>query len=201
GNTGLALLDEPSMLPFDLGVLNSSTFLSLLALFMPRGSEGDSTTLKYELGYVAAVPFPRASPEAMQRVTLIVRNIAAELGSVIRLDERSTLWPSVERVAPSMGEVCDALSSLPLLVEQVDADVRALQEQLDEEVVALYALTASLDPDRVRKLGSDLAVARSEMHHSALTTCTTLEAKRRVVSFAIGLLFGRWSGREQVVPK
>jgi hypothetical protein len=131
---------------------------------------------------------------------MLVRDIGTALSKVICLDERSTLWPWIDGNPPSIGEMCKSLLALPLRITQADAEVRALQKEVDDEVASLYAATASIEVEGVAALACELIQSRSEMRHDALTVHTELDAQRRVVSFAIGLLFGRWVLPETLEP-
>ncbi len=57
-HVGMMIYSDIDSLRRLIGVLNSDVFIELLHLLMPRGTGNTGATLKYEIGYVTAVPIP-----------------------------------------------------------------------------------------------------------------------------------------------
>jgi len=192
GNTGPAIQDvNERALEVDLAVLNSSAFLGLLDLLMPRGTEGDGQTLKYELGYVATVPFPTLAPDEQEHLSSAVRAVGQLLAARAGLDERSPRFCSAALLSELASET--GVRSLAPSRSEAEAQFRDHFDAIDQIVCEAYARTADLTADDVSTLVHDVRARQAESRHFAFKSRAIAVDAVAALSALVGVAFGRFS--------
>lgn len=181
-----AFEDDPLVL---LAMLNSSAYLFLLMLLMPRGTEGGQT-LKYEIGYVASVPLPVLN----KHQKIIFRRLS------------STAW-ALKRTLDTVNETSHAFT-LPAALAQlprteIESELARIQVEIDAIAFDLYDFT---EADRAAAMGqesagSDTKAAQApneddkDEDNEDEGTATTTDASDGLLSWAVGVAFGRFDWR------
>lgn len=178
-------------------ILNSSAYLYLLMLLMPRGTEGGQT-LKYEVGYVASVPVPIAN--------------SAQKDKLRSLGLRS--W-CLKRVLDSIGETSHAFV-LPAGIRErigdydsvvIEAELARIQSEIDTIVFELYGFS---EADRAAAQGKQDVTNDGEAADSVddesddKDNAAPIDQTAGLLSWAVGVAFGRFDWRlatgERVAP-
>lgn len=166
-------------------ILNSSAYLYLLMLLMPRGTEGGQT-LKLEVGYVASVPIPIPSREQKE--------------SLRNLSSRS--W-HLKRALDSIRETSHAFmlpTALRARVNEYDspaieAELSRIQSDIDGITFDLYGFSES---DRYAALGQ---IGGEQIAIDSLEDEDTEDSEPEappvdaLLSWAVGVAFGRFDLR------
>ena len=166
-------------------ILNSSPYLFLLMLLMPRGTEGGQT-LKFEVGYVASVPVPEPNFEQKERL----RNLS------------SRYW-HLKRTLDSIRETSHAFmlpTALRARVGQYDslaieAELSRIQSDIDAIAFDLYGFSES---DRQAALDQS---AGDQVANDGIEDEDTEESEPdappvdALLSWAAGVAFGRFDWR------
>jgi hypothetical protein len=88
-------------------LLNSDAYIGLLHLLMPRGVGNTGATLKYEVGYVAAVPIPELSAEANMQLTLLGQRSFDLMRLLVTTNELSRMF----RLPALLRTLCETLAA------------------------------------------------------------------------------------------
>jgi len=200
GNTGPAILDSSEKdLLCDLALLNSAPYLSLLNLLMPRGSEGDGQTLKYELGYVTAVPFPCLTED--ERSALVNASKAA-ISLLMKQSEGNAKSPCFSRLCIGLDKadwttyVTDAQSRL------ADAQERLAEYQsiIDLTVIEAYRRTGELEEADCQFLLHETSSRRANCTHVLLAPADCTQMLMQLLAWLVGRCFGRWPREQHLRP-
>lgn len=192
GNSGPAIIDESNEdIYFSLGVLNSPTYLSLLNLLMPRGTEGDGQTLKYELGYVCTVPFPSVTNDIKALISGEAHKLCEILMSELSRLELSTSF-STESFVPEAHSFNAAYSVLQERRTNAKARISVLSKSINDRVRSAYSETANADVATLRNLESTIEAAVDRSEHFAIVEKSKKDFAEDCISMLIGLAFGRY---------
>jgi hypothetical protein len=175
--------DDPLLLA---AILNSSAYLFLLMLLMPRGTEGGQT-LKLEVGYVASVPIPAPNPNQKQRLHNLGSSswrLKRTLDSVRETSRAFMLPPGLRKCAGKYDP------------SAIEAELARIQAEIDTIAFDLYGFSKS---DREAAMGSsdtvnsDTDVADDDGDEDeAIDDTPSADA---LLSWAIGVAFGRFDWR------
>ena len=169
-------------------ILNSSAYLYLLMLLMPRGTEGGQT-LKYEVGYVASVPVPITN--------------SAQKDMLRGLSLRS--W-HLKRVLDSIGETSHAFVSPAAMRERIgnydstiiEAELARIQSEIDDIAFDLYDFN---EADRAAVQGNQDVANDGDAEGSAddeaddEDSAAPIDHTAGLLSWAVGVAFGRFDWR------
>ncbi|NUN59725.1 MAG: type II restriction endonuclease subunit M [Burkholderiaceae bacterium] len=174
-------------------ILNSSAYLYLLMLLMPRGTEGGQT-LKLEVGYVASVPIPMPSCEQKE----LLRNLS------------SRSW-HLKRALDSIRETSHAFmlpTALRARVNEYDSpaievELSRIQTEIDAIAFDLYGFS---DADRQAALsstplpegeGQSSSAEGDDSDDDADDSADSASATQHdgLLSWAVGVAFGRFDWR------
>jgi hypothetical protein len=172
-----------------LGILNSSAYLYLLMLLMPRGTEGGQT-LKLEVGYVASVPIPKPNTDQKQKISafaarswLLRRNL-----DTIEETSHAFLLPTALRARSKDYDP-----------PAIEAELTYIQEEIDEIVFDLYGFS---EADRAAALGSSGAADKDDIDGAEGADDSEDEDDAEAVdqmdgllSWAAGVTIGRFDWR------
>lgn len=177
--------DDPLVLA---AILNSSAYLYLLMLLMPRGTEGGQT-LKYEVGYVASVPVPIANSAQKD----LLRNLSL----------RS--W-HLKRALDSVGETSHAFV-LPAALRarigdfdslDIEAELARIQSEVDDIAFDLYGFNeadrAAVEGNQGLVNGGDAEASLDEEGDDE-DNAAPIDQKAGLFSWAVGVAFGRYDLR------
>jgi hypothetical protein len=168
----------------DCVVLNSMCFSRLLGVLMARGTEGGQT-LKYETGYVSAVPLPDVGLAREVLVELARRgfSIACELDSRDEVSRYFTL-PGVLR--QGRGLVVHSSADLMSVLEEIDRTADSLYGLRDGDFgLDATSRVAGAAPAEAIETGDDNEAEASLVESSGET----------LISWAVGVAFARFDSR------
>jgi hypothetical protein len=137
--------DGPAAFSDDLGALigclNSAPYLGLLGLLMARGTSGGQT-LKYETGYITAVPIPTMGSKATRLSELVQRawSLMRALDSRNETSHAFTLPALLQTRRDSLSNSSEAWLQY---VRSLHAQLAAIQEEIDDCCFALYGIDGS----------------------------------------------------------
>lgn len=192
GNSGPAIIDETNEdIYFALGVLNSPTYLSLLNLLMPRGTEGDGQTLKYELGYVCTVPFPNVSERAKTLISKESHDLCVALQSELRRIELSPLFSVGEYIttASSFEDAYRIYSERRMNIKSMAVELSNL---INDRVRVAYSETAGIEVSVLESLEYSVQASIGRSQHFVLALESKREFAENCISILFGLAFGRY---------
>lgn len=210
---GMGLFAPPDQLLPLVGLLNSSAYLGMLSLLMARGTQGGQT-MKYEAGYVTAVPLP-LRPSDSAEVVAIGEAARANVLLMRKIDAFSEL---------SHSYVCHGIllhrkrtlldSSLAFLgqLREIWASVEKNQERIDDIACSLYGLThrersqlqgslsIGVETDETDALdgaadGDGEQETDDQDHLTDIEVADPQQLVRELISYATGCSFGRWDVR------
>jgi hypothetical protein len=187
--------DKPDLL-WLLAVMNTRVFRSLLDLLMPRGATSGQS-LKYELGYVRAVPVPHGDEVVTSKAASLVSQCIQALRTLDGVNEFSHAYAgpllcSIDR-ATSLRTLLESHKTLHAQHVAAAVDASSSIERLVEPLFSLsYAALSHL-------YGGTAAEAfDSFVQHNAL--CAPQDDRQCVeglLSYCLGIVFGRWDVRYQ----
>lgn len=168
GNCVFIENDAPLQLLATLAILNSRTFQNLIGLRLQR-LVADS---RYECGMLSSTPFPKMSQEDQD---LLARWATQNFEARRKLDSvneesRAFLLPEVIQTA---NEELDRHTEICLIAET--------QEKMDAKADALYGLQSQ--------------IIEKQEKSRLLPTPSATELRDRLVSWAVGVAFGRFDWR------
>jgi hypothetical protein len=194
GNSGPAVQSSRDDLLWLLGILNSRTYRALLDLLMPRGATSGQS-LKYEVGYVRAVPIPIGVSGKEQLVQVMAEECARQL---IRL--ASTEETGHRFILPFLSKPSDKdnfnkhwrseAHARSLIVDLVVENACQI-DRISEEAY-------SLSPRALELLYKNTAATFLEQNKAKISFCDAIEELTLVsgyLSFSVGVTFGRWDIR------
>lgn len=164
-------------------ILNSSPFIYLLHLLMPRGTEGGQT-LKYEVGYVASVPVPALSSSANEKLTSFFMEGFRAQRALDYCNETSHAF-----ILP--GTLLE--KSLKLDLNSCRREVSRIQKCINDFVCDLYEFTPS-ERDVVLN-ASDSDHSTNEVDDTDDESDVAVDEGFAVLSWAVGVAFGRFDWR------
>lgn len=192
GNSGPGLMDsDDESLYFDLAVLNSRIYLALLNLLMPRGTHGDGQTLKYELGYVRAVPFPSPTKSERSEIANKCSQICALLISSLQDSERYIGF-HINRALKPLGDVKKNHSETLGEKVQIANDIITLEREIETLLITAYQRTCRVSAKTLVGLCSTVEEQIYASTRFSLAETTKKEFARRVFSLVVGTAFGRY---------
>ena len=175
-------------------ILNSSPFIYLLHLLMPRGTEGGQT-LKYEVGYVASVPVPIVPPSIDEKLMgLFLAGFQAQRAlDYCKETSHAFILPS------------DLLENrLKLNLNSFRSEVSRVKEEIDTIVFELYGFKSD---------DKNIVLGLTENEHAAVEEDdaqddldVTVDDAFALLSWTVGVAFGhfdwRWATGERLeIPK
>ena len=199
--SGMCVFDKHENLLALASLLNSSTYIGLLSLLMARGS-GGGQTLKYEKGYITAVPIPKIDSSQ--------RNILSEL-AVKAWKQRYILSAYCEQslaflVPPGVVRdginLRDAIRNWEHRVFETEREYEDIQNCVDEHVAHLYSIDeedCEIIQGKSDGVGSDANEAGEESieekndKNELGVNHKTVAAN--VLSWCVGAVTGRWDIR------
>lgn len=166
-------------------LLNSSAYLFLLTLLMPRGTEGGQT-LKYEVGYISAVPLPKPNPE--QRGLL--RNRSWQAWSLKRtldtVEETSHAFLLPAALRARLGDYDPAA---------IEAELARIQAEIDAIAFDLYGFSETDRRAAQSQSAQHGAAQEREADEDAEEAAAPVDATAGLLSWAVGVAFGRFDWR------
>ena len=181
-------------------LLNSNAFVGLLHLLMARGV-GGGQTLKYEVGYVGAVPIPTLESESYDKLGDIAGICYRSTRSLFTIEETSHVFqvpallqvPGItlaERGAAWQAREADAHRQLAELQREIDDIAFRLYGIDGEDRRAIEAGTGTRPTvDNEDEAGEEGEETDAETATDARSLVVAL------VSYAVGAVFGRWDLR------
>lgn len=172
-----------------VSILNSTPYLFLLSLLMPRGSEGGQT-LKYETGYVTSVPIPEICEQDRKKLRALAKEAWAANYSKSITVETSRNFVLPDALHSRLGQQ-DPTS--------IEAELTRIQVEINDIAFDLYGFS---DADRTAALGShglagegkggaeDGAEDPEEGDEEEL-----IDQTDALLSWTIGIAFGRFDWR------
>jgi hypothetical protein len=197
-------LDDSRLLT-TCALLNSEAYISLLHTIMPRGSAGSGQTLKYELGYLTAVPVP--SPD--EKIASDLASLAHHAWSLRRsLDTRvevshAFVLPALLQVGG--GSLAARAGAWFGRVRAVNAELEAIQAEIDERCFDLYRIdeadrlaisegfAGDVEGSDAEEPAGEVDETDDEQDVDAAVDGSGLSAE--LVSWAVGVAFGRFDVR------
>ena len=188
-------------------ILNSDAYVGLLHFLMPRGATRDSgQTLKYEVGYITAVPIPEVQPaHAIALATLARRSwsLRRSLDTVAETSHAFTVPALLQMEEATLAARVTAWASQ---VAAIETELGTVQAEIDDRCFELYgmdladrrAISESFDGrDLVGEAGTDDGpdAERDEETESLETTIATAALSAALISWAVGVAFGRFDLR------
>jgi len=193
--------DGPGLFANDLlalcALLNSNAFVGLLHLLMARGVTGEQT-LKYEVGYMTAVPIPRISPSESNNLSTGAKEAYTIRRALDTANETShafilpTLLQAVgntlqERIENWHRRVDDVKQRLDKIQHEIDVIAYRLYDIGEEDRQALEEMLRSGTKKDKGSQGEDAAESTLVADARALVA--------DLISYAVGAAFGRWDIR------
>jgi hypothetical protein len=124
-------------------LLNSEAYITLLHFLMARGTGNSGQTLKYEMGYVTAVPVPPLNDEARLALAELAHSAwrcRRSLYTVIETSQAFVL-PALLRVA---GDTLAARAAAwAIRVREIEDELSRTQVEIDERCFSLYRINAT----------------------------------------------------------
>jgi hypothetical protein len=185
-----------------LALLNSRPFIGLLHLLMPRGtSEESGQTLKYEVGYVTAVPLPGLPADACSALSSAARRAWSITRKIHTSDEASCsfLLPALLQVEGRT--LAHRASAWNAMVRDNEAELAAIQSDIDDRCFELYDIHGR-DREQIER-GMDVSAGVTEASSDEQEAQQTepegaVDVRGLVaelVSWAVGVAFGRFDVR------
>lgn len=192
GNSGPAVFcNSRERFLWTLGIMNSQVFRGLLGLLMPRGTTGEQT-LKYELGYVRSVPLPLPEESDEADVTSLVSKAWDALRQVSAFDETAHFFLcGVKGHTPRHGEADDELL---LAVGQAATTLAESFDRIDRIAERVFTLSPT-DRENLLRHSNVEPVSRNVGLNAVLQLPEDAPWPKRLVSYAVGSVFGRWDIR------
>ncbi len=188
-------------------VLNSAAYRGLLGALMPRGSEESGQTLKYEIGYISAVPVPNPSEHTADRLSRLVRcawSLKRSLDTSTETSHAFTL-PALLQVEPkTLSDRADAWGER---LRSVRAELATTQTEIDDCCFDLYSINEAdrrvltegfggASGNTSEEAGTETdGDAESDADESEDTAADAANLAAELVSWAVGVAFGRFDVR------
>ena len=191
-----------------LGLLNSDAYIFLLHLLMPRGGGDTGQTLKYEIGYVKAVPLPLLCQlNTLQEVSRLIWTKQHTFNLVEETSHAFILPALLMTDGVTVAEQAEAYAKQ---AAEAEAELRRIQAEVDEIAFGLYGFT---EEERKAVGGAQLTVDGNEVSggeapdtEDAEETDSVTESEPSVspdhrlltsdlLSWCVGVAFGRFDIR------
>ena len=195
-----ATSDDSTELPILLGLMNSSTFDSLLRFF------GGETRQQFEVGLINKVPVPPIDGPVGRRLGTLAVEAATALRELDDSCEVSHAFIRPASLSVTGNTLAERGAAWAARIRTSAEAIGAIQSEIDSLTSLLYGLD---DADRVAlTLDSEVTTtiegdATDDGQHEAAPGVTTLTAD--LFSYALGAAFGRWdirfAARERPAPE
>jgi len=203
-HTGMMAFMPDEDLWWSLSATNSTLFIGLLHLLMPRGGEDSGQTLKYEVGYVGSVPMVSPSSSQRERLErLAVRGFIAQREIMSAAETcpwfRTAIVRSMQSPKSITGYCINHQSRARALSEEID-NVGA---EIDSIVGEAYGLNDKDSDCLVESAGERPALTRDADQKSVsensgdaeISQHDTRDTAKALLSYLFGVVFGRWDVR------
>ena len=139
--SGMMLFEvDDSRLLTTCALLNSAPYIGLLHTIMPRGSAGSGQTLKYELGYLTAVPVPSPDADTAARLGDLARRAWSLKRRLDTQTETSHAFVSPALLQVEGGSLAARADAWAGRVRAVEAELVEIQAEIDERCFDLYGI-------------------------------------------------------------
>lgn len=185
-------------------LLNSRPYLTLLHFLMARGTGNSGQTLKYEMGYVNAVPIPALKETDRSVLTNLALKAWAARRSLFTTDETSQAFELPALLQPHAESLAQSVDAAAARINAISAELAHIQSRIDAHATELYGLTEADIVD------VDAAVSTSDSDDEtgddvALDTFASVEEESvergraalvvELLSWFVGVSFGRFDVR------
>ena len=195
------------------GILNSDAYIFLLHLLMPRGGNNTGQTLKYEIGYVRAVPLP-SHKRVWRHQTSTPISIAWVLKRSLDTGSATSHAFTLPALLAIKGEtLAERAAASEKQAAETEAELRKTQSEIDEIAFDLYGFTQEEREtvgSRQYPTGSENEVEDNDEETEALehpdgfivkeSSATRLQHTADLLSWCVGVAFGRWDVRIAIDP-
>lgn len=197
-HTGPMIFTSDERLWSTIAVLNSDAFVTLLHLLMARGSEGGQT-LKYETGYVSAVPLPFIDESDLETLSIIARRAYRYASEKFLNDEVSRRFCLPALCTSPNESLVAAYRTWMGGIRQASTELDSELAKIDEIAFRLYGLRPE-DQQHLHEAPSHMLQKNSEVmgNQDEEDDCGGIQVSdciKSLFSYAIGALFGRWDLR------
>ncbi len=181
GHSGPMVFSREGDILADSALLNGSLYSSMLHLLMPRGTGGDNRqTLKYEVGYVSAVPVLPLDNNQRSLILPIARS----------------LWQQAQ-THYSYNEVSHNYSGPPSLDYEFSIhEFAKLFEALDKILNESPLLKGVNMTQLLQGVGRDYALGQFSDEWNFRPS--RLNLAKSIISHGVGVMLGRWRNMERV---
>lgn len=195
-HTGPMIFAAPKRALYALGaLLNSDSYIGLLHVLMPRGGEGSDRTLKYEVGYLSAVPVPEISPSTESELAELFVSSWKLFRKLDTVNENSRQFELPKKLAERTVGWDEA---------RIRGEINKTARRINNLAFCAYGFSESDLPEIeswARGGGADAEIdlsaeiAEDEFQH---------DSQSAVLSWSAGVVFGRFDIRlatgERVIP-
>jgi hypothetical protein len=145
---------------------------------------------QFEAGVVKRLPFPDLDRQQQSELRGHVERIVHAIVDVLRLDETSAYF-SAPWVGDSPGSIAQASESITALVQNLSRLMLSEHQSIEKIVAAVLGVSN----DVVVYAQEGFSVERSNFREVG----DIAETGKRIISHAVGVLFGRWNHKVQLV--
>lgn len=194
GNSGPAVQGTEDEVLWLLAIFNSRLYRALLDLLMPRGATSGQS-LKYNLGYMRAVPVPACDGRSRSVLGAQVRACIKSLRSVASGDECSHIYDGpflCKRTTHS--SLATVLSSELSTMTAKAATVCDLCDEIERHVESAYAVSATGQSELYENTAAS-SLRDNIDSHPFLSGLSATDWVHRLISYVVGVAFGRWDIR------
>lgn len=211
-HTGMMAFMPSKDLWWSVAVANSTPFIGLLHLLMPRGGADSGQTLRYEVGYVGSVPMILPTSDTVKELEMASfdgfrsqRELASiqetclwfRLPSTTYSKFNRSIWALWQTCNSEIGSLTESLREVRLAVDDVvselygldDDDIACLKESAGD--IPLSARSTSLDvvttEEECGRMDEQLDGGEVAIAASSFTA--------GIFSWCLGVAFGRWDVR------
>jgi hypothetical protein len=187
-------------------LLNSSTYIGLLSLLMARGSSGGQT-LKYEKGYITAVPIPRIDSSRRNILSDMAMKAWSQRYILSTYCEQSLAFLVAPAVIKGESDLRDAIRNWEHLIYETRREYEEIQKSVDEHVAHLYSIDEK-DREIIQGKSDDVGIDVKEGREESIAEKNgknELGVNHRtvavnVLSWCVGAAMGRWDVRITLDP-
>jgi hypothetical protein len=198
--SGMMIFEEDSSrLLSTCAILNSTPYIGLLHSIMPRGGNGSGQTLKYEAGYLTAVPVPTPTLEQSAQLSELSTYIWREKRKLFSTFETSRTFTLPALLHVEGQSLSDRLASWKRVVSETLRDIRVAEEAIDELCFELYGLAGEDREILIRSVGSSsssepLGTEADDEAPQEIDANDVVLAEQ-LISWAVGVALGRFDAR------
>ena len=182
----------------DCALFNSSAFIGLLHVLMPRGAGVGGQTLKYEIGYVGSTPVPDLTAEDEDALAALARRAWSLKRTLDTRTETSHAFALPALLQVEGATLADRTTAWSEHVQAIETELGEIQAEIDERCFELYGIGE--EDRRAITEGFGASGTEGEEEESeekdeaeALADQQTLAAE--LISWAVGVAFGRFDVR------